>query len=473
MIYSLEQLRRNDPGVTYVHIPLAVDHNVTDAEWSEALQANEHVKKITFDFSRMVEHHWDLLLRVIAMRGNLEEVTLWNHSPNEVTNRFLQAIQQNSAIQTVSLSGLRLSGTSIASFLDSATTVTSLRFINCGMEASERERGSLELAAAIQRNTNIRHLTLTALHDVYLLPILSSLVSNSIVKELALGGHYLSLAATHTVRRLVESTTTIEGFELAHCISGVETFRQIAEGLINSESVTDIKLENCRFNVEGSAIIFKSILESKTNLRSLCLRGCQVYRRALSATTFTNLLRPDSPLRSLEFSGLTLDDLFTHDEFAALLVLVEKSNLERLCIGNIDPQHKCEALIRSIPKMQLKTLHFILRGRLVHLKSDLIGAVKRNTSLRTVVGELNGVSLFDEDGKRKLKSYAVRNEGLAQWIASPATVPRGAWAKTLTKAQVTGPDTAFCLLRYSVHLWVEDAASAVASIGHPERSRRG
>jgi hypothetical protein len=356
----LRLLRQNDPSQTDLYFQLRY---TSDEELSKALRANEHVKKITFYFGGNGNTNWNSLLREIAAHKILEKVTLEDHLialrriPSDVTNRFLQAIQINPAIQTVRLDYLRLSGTSIASFLESATFVKTFELHNCDMEDSESEQGSMELAAAIQRNTNIRTLKLKWLKDVYLLPILGSLASNTGVKELRIcsGGNH-SVASTLAIQSLLESTSTLEGFELTLGGINEDKFGPIAQGLINSESVTDVKFDHCLFRDKGSTVLFKSILQSKSNLRSLCICGCKVQQGMFSATDFTNLLRPDSSLRSLEFSELKLDGLFTNDEFASLLGLVEKSKLERFCIGGSSSHEQCQALIACIPKMQVRTL---------------------------------------------------------------------------------------------------------------------
>ena len=41
--YQIEQLRRNDPGTTEIWMHLSQN---SDAEWSEALAQNEHVRTI-------------------------------------------------------------------------------------------------------------------------------------------------------------------------------------------------------------------------------------------------------------------------------------------------------------------------------------------------------------------------------------------------------------------------------------------
>jgi hypothetical protein len=324
------------------------------------------------------------------------------------------------------------------------------------MEASEREQGARQLSAALQRNTNIRTLSLVWLDAIYVLPIVQSLVSNTSVKELELRqcARSLSLATSDAVRLLLETTSTIEGFGLSVCSCNEDIFRPIAQGLINSEIAIDVKFVDCDLDDEGSTLLFKSILQSKPNLRSLSINNCHVHGGGqLSATIFTNLLRPELSLRSFELSYINLNNfgLTTLEEFEALLGAVEKSQLEDFCIGPIASEEKCQALIASIPRIQIKALKLYLNDDIAHLKSDLMRAVKRNASLRNVVGEwegaLGGGDLFNDNDKRRLNYYAVRNEDIAQWIASPATLPRGAWPKALKAAQEIGLDTVFCILQ--------------------------
>ena len=352
----------------------------------------------------------------------------------------------------MSFGNLRLSGTSIASFLDNTTSVTTFELFNCDTEASERDQGVRELSSAFQRNTNIRKLMLECLDDIYMLPIFGSLQTNSHVKELVLRMSNPSIAASVAVRRLLEST--MEGFELKYSAYNEETFRQIAQGLINSKSVTDIMFDSCDFHDKGSTLLFKSILQSNSNLHSLCINDSHFHGGPPSAALFTNLLQQDSALRSFKLSDVNLHNhgFTTREEFDALMRVVEKSKLEHLSIGRIVTQDQFRALIASIPNMQVRALEFDLEEDLEHLKPDLIRAVKKNATLRTVVGQMSVddneyEDLFHEDDKRKLKYYSARNEGFSQWIASPATLPRGAWLQALKTAQEIGPDTVFLIFQ--------------------------
>lgn len=464
---ALQILRRNDPGNTNIYIALDVN---ADVEFSEALEANEHVNKITLDL-RGMRGHWDSLLRVISTCGNLGEVCLRDHyeaeqrNPPEATTCFFSAIQQNPAIHVVHLNDARLSGTSLASFLDTATSVTTFGLDRCDMGAFERERGGLrELSSSLQRNRKIRKLILANLDDSFILPILSSLESNAIVKELVLLPESASQASSLAIQRILESTSTLERFELSFSEYEEEAFRPIAEGLINNKSITSVKLDECSFDDVASALLFKSNLHS-LSISSVYLHG----GRQPPSMLFTNLLHPASSLRSLDLScehfhyfGCT-----TSEKFVAFMKAVERSQLERFRLGRIPSPEMFHALILSIPKMQARSLDLDLSYGLEHLKPDLIQAVKKNASLRTVVANLYHGDFFDEDDKRNLKEYAARNEDIYLWIASPASMCMGAWPKALETALVTGPDTVFRLLRCSVNLWVKYAESAVASTRRP------
>jgi hypothetical protein len=134
-------------------------------------------------------------------------------------------------------------------------------------------------------------------------------------------------------------------------------------------------------------------------------------------------------------------------DFNQLMAAVEKSPRERFSIGRIVERESCLSLIRSIPKLQVRTLEFHLHRNLQYLKADIILAVKRNASLCTVIGKMDTVDCFDNDDRKKLACFSSRNEFLAQWIENPTAVPKASWAQALYVAQVTGPDTVFRILR--------------------------
>jgi hypothetical protein len=105
-------------------------------------------------------------------------------------------------------------------------------------------------------------------------PNLSSLASNSYVKESDVRLPVPTREASDAVKRLLESTFSVAVFKLRARFKNGDEFRPIAQGLINSQSVTDIHFDRCEFDDEGCTLLFKSVLQSKPNIRSLCVHGC-------------------------------------------------------------------------------------------------------------------------------------------------------------------------------------------------------
>jgi hypothetical protein len=263
---------------------------------------------------------------------------------------------------------------------------------------------------------------------------------------------YPSREACDAAKRLLDSTSSIASLELEGFYGDERSLLLIFQGLIDSLSVTDMAFAGCRLNGGGSTLLFKSILQSKSNIRSLRVKGCSVSEGVLSAEDFIQLFRSDSSLRSFELSGNHLDrfGFSSLTEFKALLEAVKKSKLELFSIGKITDQDMCQELVSSIPKMPVSTLQFGWAESLDRFKLGLLSAVKANSSLYSVAQvefRRAGRMLFNEDDKRQLNYYASRNKGLSRWLASPPAVPREAWPSALAAVRVTGPGTFYRILR--------------------------
>jgi hypothetical protein len=454
---ALELLRRNDPSQTDVGIRL---REWSDNALSEALQANNHVNYIDLDITGVVNvnSNWNSLLRVLATRENLEKFYLFDfdyhgvQSPHrDRVTPFLLALQQNHSIRTLILNGLQLSGDSLAAFLDSATSVTAvLELVCCEMDAPG---GAFAIAAALQRNTNIQELMLAG-DIMYTIPILNSLASNTSIRVFM--PCINSLPVSLAVKKVLVSNTTMQRFVFKADTLDIEVdiFEPIAQGLIQSKSVTAVDFDHCEFDNQEVALLFSGTLESKSNLQVLCLDDCSVHvagQEKFRAAIFSHL-QPHSLLRTLELVwsrnfNLSNSGFETCQEFNRLLTAVESSPLECFSIGKIVSRECCLALIASIPKMQLETLGFDLNPGLQDLKGVIMQAIKRNTSLRTVVAKVGySEDWLGKDDRKKLNSYSLRNKSLAQWIENPTLVPKAAWSEALDIAQMTGPDTIFRIL---------------------------
>jgi len=490
----VQQLRQNNPAMTSVRILLRLE--TSDADIAQALEQNPFVTDIVLDLGGVQQANWHSLLRVIATRANLERVELMEEVaprrllpgentapaavvPAALVRSSLQAMQQNTAILSVKLAGLHLP-TEISMFVNTASSITSFCLDTCDMEPAERDQGAgelaadmepaerdhqgaRELAAALHRNTNIKLLELFQLKGTYFLPILEGLRSNVSLKTFifspcgALSGWD---ATSSSLQHLLESTTSIQRFELREVnFMGEWLFHPIAQGIINSECVSELKFEWCQFRDESFAF-FQSILQNKRNLTALCLHYCsfgggQVYQDIISMIS-----RPDSLLRCFEFQSRdsSLEGHFPRIQFKTLLQAIQKSKLERFKIGSIQTQQQLQMLTQSIPLMRIKELEVsffwgeILREN-ANFKQHLLLAIKNNFSLRSVKARINlwrdTSDLFENtEDKERLAFYANRNESLDQWVAHPDTVQQQkVWPDALGLAQRAGPSALFQGLR--------------------------
>ena len=183
---AVDLLRQNDPERT--SITLRLDSETSDANLALALEQNPFITAINVTFIGEQTTDWGAFLRVIAARGNLVNVTLnaSRYAPAALVSAILRAVQQNAAVRSVHLRFDRFPN-DLSAFVDTASSITSFTLSEYAMERVEREEGTRQLAAALQRNTNIEHLELRFLKDIYAIPILQGLRFNTYLKTLVLG----------------------------------------------------------------------------------------------------------------------------------------------------------------------------------------------------------------------------------------------------------------------------------------------
>ena len=172
---------------------------------------------------------------------------------------ILRAMQQNTAIRTVELAWLRLS-TDISTFVDNASSITSFTLCEC-----DGGQGANDLAAALQRNTNIESLELL-LDDIYAVPILEGLRSNVFLKTINFTPAYSAAevldATSHALQHLLESTTSIQKFELGHATFSERQFPLITQAITGSECISELKFLQFGFQDRNNFAQLQSILRT-------------------------------------------------------------------------------------------------------------------------------------------------------------------------------------------------------------------
>ena len=446
-------LRRNDPDSTTVTICLSDER---DSEIAEALEQNNFVTKLWIE--GMEDHAlWPLLCRVLATRAHLEEVTLsmpelrrasW--ASCTCTRLLIEALQQNQSIQSAVFRHLEVPEEVVASFLDTARSVTKFGFRDPAIipNPGTDRNGSPTIAAALQRNQQIRELDLDVENESLAQSILRSLVANQTVRilKITLRQHY-TIQLSVAIQQLLESTSSIQAFELKGHFS-TQTLRPIAEGLTNSRTVVETAFRGCNFRDAGSVRLLSNLIRSKRNLCSLTLFGCgygfiEEHDAVHSALTAA-LLRSNSSLRFLSLDGSLLR-WWSITNFRALLGAAKKSQLEEFSIGGMShfEQH-CQALVEILPVLKITKFSFCNQNA---PNEPLLQALQQNFSLRSA-----SIDGFGDDDNERLQFCLDRNKRLAQWVDNPLTVPKHLWPDAMTLAMEAGESTLFqTLLTLSGH----------------------
>jgi len=423
---------------------------ISDADLAQNLERFPLITALEVDLEGAQRSDWNNLLHVIAMKANLEKVELMDAeneeertAPAALVQAFLQSIQRNTSIQCMHLMWLRLPNNG---FVENASSITTLTLWSCSAEPAERELVATDFTAALRRNTNIKSLRFFKMDDdIFFSNLLQGLGNSAYLKTLSIENTAISSdAASSGMQHLLESKTSIKRLELTTLTFCTRLLRRIAPSIIESQSVSELKFENCTYDgSEESIVLLRNVFLNKRNLTSLSILRCSFAGELFNQDFIATLSRADFLLRCFEFEASLLEDCFE-----ALLKAIAKSRLERIKIIAIFYHHQT-LLTTIIPMLKVKELEMQLHclffdGSWAHA---LLQAIKKNFSLRAVTAEWQGESIFNEDDKLRLQFYADRNERLDRWVVHPEKVDRKVWPETLQLADEAGPDFLFRGLR--------------------------
>jgi len=273
-------LEVDDPDDTSVYIVLEEEDD--DAAIAQALEQNQNVRCVELKLDSR-NGNWDHFYGALARRGNLKELKLHGYGETRFgrlirmsARRFrpiLRAIQQNSALRKIEFENTCLFAADLCSFLDTASHVSEL-ILSCALQgAADRAARARDVAAALQRNTNIVTLKLIWI-DRFLDPILEGLVSNNCVRHLVVFSNF-SRATCNLAGVLLRSNRSIRHLDLDG------SFR-------NEEDEEDVRLDILGFGavLEG---VKASMLES-FGIYSLDQRGIQVLADAIPSMKIPKLV---------------------------------------------------------------------------------------------------------------------------------------------------------------------------------------
>ena len=242
-ISMADTLRRNDPNISAIDICVSHESHESDSEIAEALEQNTFVTKLWMH-GMEEDARWPQLCRALAARAHLEHVGLsgaelrMDSSACTCTRLLIEALQQNQSIQSAVFCDLEVPEEVVASFLDTARSLTKFGFRDPAIipNPGTDQNGPLTIAAALQRNQQIREFDFHLENQALAQSILRSLVANQTVRILKIRlPEHATIELSVAIQQLVESTLSIQALELEGHFS-TQMFRPIAEGLLVARS---------------------------------------------------------------------------------------------------------------------------------------------------------------------------------------------------------------------------------------------
>ena len=302
------------------------------------------------------------------------------------------------------------------------------------------------------------------------------------------------------LQQVLIHTTTIARFHFAssrpaHRAEHPPSFRDLAEALISSASITEVIFSDQAWQEDAELC---RILQHKTNLTVLGLYDCRVVSATCLDALITHHLRCDtSPLRALEFkhsaaynSNAGQDDNIYHphlyhhlhhyhhghghrqgffpeagNDFERLLRLMAQcKHLQRWCMDGLnDVKIRTLARLLSEDLPHLLHLECCVQPEFQHLRDDLLEALQQNYTLQSIACRVHvTVGPPDAAPPLLLSSLAAteplyvpdaaviritqRNMSLAAWNANPERVPRARQAEALQLAMQANREPLFAAL---------------------------
>jgi hypothetical protein len=189
---------------------------------------------------------------------------------------------------------------------------------------------------------------------------------------------------------------------------------------------------NCSFD-ETSTDAFETMFAQNSNLCGLGLASTVSFTKPTQIMV-ARILQNHSPLQMLaiEVTGNPEGGIMM---LSIMKALESNTTLHYLGIEGVD-DHVCAALGTGLPK--LRGLHE-LRCDGFHLaemqQSMMLEAFKRNISIQKTSDVEEAFP--DDDDKKKLRFYAMRNKNIPLLLDNPDRVPLSAWPKIFEITQQT------------------------------------
>jgi len=248
-----------------------------------------------------------------------------------------------------------------------------------------------------------------------------------------------------TFGALLALSTTIEELHVDGGSYSAETFQPICQGLVQSQSVTTLRLVGCFLRGQGFNPLFRALFRTKLNLYSLQIERCYFEGGNFYDSLVENLSRKKSAFKKLVVDAYALEAIFDLSELLHAVVL---SDLDSFLIGRVSCVRHFQLLVDNIPATKVRKLGLDIRYNGNNRKQQVLDAVKQNFFLRSVneISDRSNLQLNHVD-HRRLAFYMNRNERSAAWTENPATVPSKLCPEAIFMAQQASKESLFASLK--------------------------
>jgi hypothetical protein len=457
-------------GITIFMDKISNDDQV--AQLVQVLHSNPEKRKIRFCSREQrppptVPGHpvdWGPLLREIETRERVDEVELANYDPMPIFHQGLfHALQRNANPRMLQLA-LRLDNVFI-SFLDAATNLKELKLSSI---ATASDALGNDIAAALQRNTDIEILRLENCCDQLVRPIFQKLASPESTSRLAELTYFPrfglpAASVTESFQHYLRSpVANIQCLVLYNFDASEAGFEGVIDSLAANTSVKEVVFEECSIdagdaqeeqaqNTTPGALILANYVRNVVHLSTLRVKDCNFFDHPQFVAALVEVfVNPTSPLRSF---GLNIVDV-SSDAFQALTTafVSSRTRLERLFIGEIGgDDDRFPLLLNIFPLIQVKDITLSMAWRQWFEndevdKERILEALKDNYIVEGVYFKphhYNVDASLSGAVQTRLNFYMERNRKLAQWVQNPMTVPRELWQYAMMLAIKAGANTLF------------------------------
>ena len=311
------------------------------------------------------------------------------HISSEGAVELAAALCKNTTIEDLNLDrnpiGEHVEGaTAVAKILVENKALTELDLRDCHISSE----GAVELAAALCKNTTLKHLDLSrnpiGEHVEGATAVAKMLLENKALTKLDLRDCHISSEGAVELAAALCTNTTIEDLDLSHNPIGehVEGATAVAKILVENKALTELDLQDCHISSEG-AVELAAALCTNTTIEDLDLSHNPIGEHVEGATAVAKILVENKALTELDLRDCHISSEGAVELAAALCknTTLKHLDLSRNPIGeHVEGTTAVAKMLlenKALTKLDLRNCHISSEGAV-----ELAAALCKNSTLK-------------------------------------------------------------------------------------------